>query len=299
MRILLTGCEGQLGSYLASDLSCAGELRAVSRDSLDLTDTPILLRELNTFRPNLIVNAAAYTNVDAAESDAAVAYAVNAVVPAVLAQWAAENAGAIVHFSTDYVFDGTCDTAYLEHDPTCPINEYGRSKLAGEEKIRGAGCAHLIIRTAWLYSARGTNFFRTILRLAAERRTLRVVDDQVGAPTSAAWLSEVVSEIVNLFRNEPRNALKVRGGTINVTCAGTVSWHGFATAIVECARELGFPCAVENIEPIYYAEYPSKTARPANSQLDLRRLSPDWNIDPIDWATALDRVLNEAANNSD
>ena len=286
MRILLTGGTGQLGRALAVALLDVGLVNSPPRAEFDLASEGSMRRVLDAWRPDMIVNAAAYTAVDRAESEPEAALRVNGAAPAVLANWAAANGAAIVHYSTDYVFDGTAARAYREDDPPKPVNAYGRGKLAGEAAVRGSGAAHLVIRTSWLYAAKGNNFLHAILRLARENETLRIVDDQIGAPTSAQWLAQATARI--LANTPPRGALR---GVLHAAAAGSVSWHGFASAIVARARERGFPVRARTITPIPTSAYPTPAARPRNSVLDLDRLRKDHGIDPPPWREQLDAAF--------
>ena len=291
MRILLLGKNGQLGRALALRLASVGEVMALGRGRLDLGRTGSITPMLDDLRPDLIVNAAAYTAVDQAEEDRDGAFAVNAEAPEILATWAADNDRALIHYSTDYVFDGTKDGPYSEEDPPAPLNVYGESKLAGEEALRASGAAHLILRTSWLYAAEGRNFLTTMLRLGAERQELRVVNDQIGAPTPATWLAEATAAILAGTGGDPVRTFHEKGGLYHASCNGAVSWHGFAEAIFEDARRHGLPCTVRNLEPIPTSNYPLPAKRPANSRLSTARLRATWNIEPPDWRDALDAVM--------
>jgi len=283
VRILLTGGTGQLGRALAKTLPGLGTVSAPPRAEFDLASEHSMLRVLDRMRPDLIVNAAAYTAVDRAESEPDRALLVNGTAPSVMAGWAARRGAAIVQYSTDYVFDGTVSRPYCEDDAANPVNAYGRSKLAGEVAVRESGAAHLVIRTSWLYAAEGNNFPHTILRLARENETLRIVDDQIGAPTSAAWLAQATAEILA--------ASPLRGGALHAAAAGSVSWHGFATAIVERARARGLPVKAKTITAIPTSAFPTPAARPGNSVLALDRLRRDHGIVPPPWREQLDAVF--------
>jgi dTDP-4-dehydrorhamnose reductase len=243
----------------------------------------------------LIVNAAAYTAVDKAESERDIAMAVNGEAPGIMASWAERHGAAILHYSTDYVFDGTGGTPWREDDPPSPINVYGETKRAGEIAVAGSGAPHLIIRTSWIYDAQGANFLRTILRLARERNSLQIVDDQVGAPTPAWWLAEVSARIAA----ENQMFVGDRGGLLHAAPAGRTSWHGFAEAIVEGARERGLSFAVEAIEPIPSSAYSTPATRPLSSMLSLDRLEKIFGVAPPPWRDALSPVLDEIAQEAD
>ncbi len=266
MRILLLGKNGQVGWELQRSLSIQGEVVACDFDSpgelrADFTDPESLAPLVRRLRPDAIINAAAHTAVDKAESEPAVAEAINAVAPGVLAREAAAIGAALVHYSTDYVFDGSGDEPRTEDAPTGPLSEYGRTKLAGEEAVRQAGCRHVILRTSWVYAARGHNFIRTMLRLAAEREELRVIDDQVGAPTGADLLADVTAVVLRRLLSDPGV-----GGTYHCVAAGATSWHGFAEFVIEWARGHGLPVKVapDRVLPVPTTEYPTPGSTPPN-----------------------------------
>lgn len=290
MRILITGVTGQVGAALASRLDSVGTVIPADRAVLDLTTPGEIAARLSEIAPDLIINPAAYTAVDRAEDERDIAFLVNAEAPRVLAQWAAERAVPLIHFSTDYVFDGSGTAPWREADHASPLSVYGASKLAGEVAVRDAGGTYLVIRTSWVYSPRGSNFLRTIVRLAKEREELRIVDDQVGAPTSAAIIAEGVAAL--LARSEGVKAVCGRAdGLIHLAASGTTSWHGFATAIVDGLRAHGVPVAVKDIVPIGSADYPTKARRPLNSRLDLSRLEA-LGIVPLPWREGLKAALD-------
>jgi dTDP-4-dehydrorhamnose reductase len=289
LRILVTGVAGQLGAALASRLGAFGAVVPVDRAALDFTKPEEIAARLNELSPDLIVNPAAYTAVDRAEDERDIAFLVNAEAPRVLARWASDHAVPLIHFSTDYVFDGGGTVPWRETDSTGPLSVYGASKLAGESAIRDVGGPHLIIRTSWVYSPRGNNFLRTMTRLAREREELRIVEDQVGAPTSAAIISDGVAEL--LAGSEGITAVCARaGGLIHLTATGATSWYSFATAIVEGLRAHGVPLMVKRIVPIASADYPTKAKRPLNSRLDLSRLNA-LGIVPPPWRDGLKTAL--------
>jgi dTDP-4-dehydrorhamnose reductase len=297
MRILVTGVTGQVGAAVAIKLAAAGTVIAADRAALDLSRPAELPSRLDDLAPDLIVNPAAYTAVDRAEDERALAFAVNAKAPEALARWAADRAVPLVHFSTDYVFGGPGQRPWLETDTPHALSVYGASKLEGENAIRAIGGPHLIIRTSWVYAATGTNFLRTIARLAREREELRIVADQVGAPTSAAIIAEAVSTI--LARAELAAAFSDAGGLLHLTASGSTSWHGFATAIVEGLRGQGVPLAVQRIVPIATKEYPTKATRPLNSRLDLSRLARTFGIVPPLWSVGLESELARFVTQTD
>jgi dTDP-4-dehydrorhamnose reductase len=300
MRIVLTGVTGQVGAALLAPLRSAGEVIAADRGMLDLSKPEQLGAALDRMAPDLIVNPAAYTAVDRAEDERDLAFRVNAEAPGVLARWAAARAAPLVHFSTDYVFDGSGARPWREDDPTGPLSVYGASKLAGEAAIRMAGGPHLVIRTSWVYAPTGSNFLRTIARLAQERKELRVVADQFGAPTSAAVVAGVVSDMLGTaLRKEDRRHLADRfatsGGLLHIAASGATTWHGFATAIVEGLRARGVSLAVKSIQAIPSAAYPTKARRPANSRFDLSRLRTVFGIVTPRWDEALAAELDRLA----
>ncbi|MDW8468761.1 MAG: dTDP-4-dehydrorhamnose reductase [Burkholderiales bacterium] len=274
MKILLTGANGQLGSELARRLPALGELTAADRAALDLAKVEAIRRALREAKPQLVVNCAAYTAVDRAESEPTLAHAVNAVAPAVLAEEARRLGALLVHYSTDYVFDGEKGAPYVEEDPCNPLNVYGRTKLAGEEAVRGSGCRHLVLRASWVYAPRGRNFVRAILRKARAGEPLRVVDDQTGVPTSAAFLAEATMR-----------ALAAGGeGLYHLAPTGATTWYGFACAIVE---RLGLEVAVT---PIRTEDYPTAARRPRYSVLDATRARSAFRLPADDWRQVFERV---------
>lgn len=288
MNILLTGKNGQVGWELARALLPLGNVAAFDHAGLDLADAAAVRRKLDEVRPDAIVNAAAYTAVDRAESEPELASAINAAAPALLAQEAARRGALLIHYSTDYVFDGAKAAPYVETDPTAPLGAYGRSKLAGEEGIRAAGCEHLIFRTSWVYGARGANFLRTILRLAAEREELRVVNDQIGAPTWARLIAEATAHALKQAMRERRDGA-FRSGKYHLAAAGETSWHGFASAIVAGRGGL----RVKAVTPIATADYPLPAPRPANSRLDTGAFRARFGLVLPDWRDCLPLCLEE------
>lgn len=288
MNILLTGKNGQVGWELARALLPLGNVAAFDHAGLDLAVAAAVRRKLDEVRPDAIVNAAAYTAVDRAESEPELASAINAAAPALLAQEAARRGALLIHYSTDYVFDGAKAAPYVETDPTAPLGAYGRSKLAGEEGIRAAGCEHLIFRTSWVYGARGANFLRTILRLAAEREELRVVNDQIGAPTWARLIAEATAHALKQAMRERRDGA-FRSGTYHLAAAGETSWHGFASAIVAGRGGL----RVKAVTPIATADYPLPAPRPANSRLDTAAFRARFDLVLPDWRDCLPLCLEE------
>lgn len=287
MKILLTGCNGQVGWELARALLPLGEVIAVNRSQVDLSDPDGLRRIVQKVSPDVIVNPAAYTAVDKAETDRDMAFLINAEAPRVLAEEAAKSAALLIHYSTDYVFDGTKNAPYTEDDATHPVNVYGQSKLAGEQAIQAAGADHLILRTSWVYAARGQNFLKTILRLAAEREELAIVADQVGSPTWARLIAETTAHILRQSLLERRQDHFI-SSVYNLTSVDETSWHGFAQAIVEIARQQGMP-ALKNriINPIPTTAYPAPAKRPLNSRLSTDRLEQRFGLKMPSWDAAL------------
>ncbi|MCX7627006.1 MAG: dTDP-4-dehydrorhamnose reductase [Methylophilaceae bacterium] len=294
--ILLTGGNGQIGWELRRALAPLGKVYAPSRQELDLSEPDTICRAIREIRPHWVVNAAAYTAVDRAESEPSRAMAINGTAPGVLAEEAKRIHAVLVHFSTDYVFDGTKPGPYRETDPTHPINGYGHSKLVGEEAIRSAGVPHLIFRTSWVYGVRGRNFLLTVLRLARERNTLSVVDDQVGAPTWSRMIAQATA--LALARG---NVTEV-AGTYHLSSGGETTWHGFARAILEEYRVRLQPCGwpplmlvPSAIIPIRTDQYPAVARRPANSVLDNGKLEKTFGLKLPDWRECLGMALEEAA----
>jgi dTDP-4-dehydrorhamnose reductase len=293
MRILLTGTAGQVGgALLPLLLNGKHTVIAPGREGFDLSKPGSLAGNLESVKPDLIINPAAYTAVDKAEDETALALVVNGEAPAEVAKWAAANSVPLIHFSTDFVFDGSTNRAWREEDPTGPLSVYGRSKLAGEEAVRGAGGSHLVVRTAWVYGARGANFMRTMIRLARERDTLRVVADQHGTPTSASNIASSLVHILDQGEKDLPATFTRAGGLVHLTNSGSTNWHGFASAIVDGLKSRGLPLKAAEVMPITSAEYPSKAKRPANSHLDLTRLNEVYGIVPPAWENSLAAELD-------
>lgn len=287
MRILLTGAKGQVGGALHSLLAKHGTVFAPSHAEFDLSKPEMLAGALDGFKPDLIINPAAYTAVDRAEDERELAFLANGKGPEAIAKWSARHRVPLIHFSTDYVFDGSGDKPRREDSPTGPLSVYGASKLAGDLAIQAAGGPHLIARTSWVYAASGANFLRTIARLAGERKELRIVADQIGAPTTANTIADTVARLV-LSNAANLDELFVRnGGVVNLACSGETSWHDFAGAIVAGLKSRGVKLAVETITPIATADFPTKAKRPANSRLDLSRLKDRFGVTTPTWQEAL------------
>ena len=283
MRILLTGRSGQVGYELQRALASLGDIIAPDRAELDLAQPPTIERALAAHQPDIVVNAAAYTAVDRAEAERDLAVTVNAAAPVVIAREAARLGALLVHYSTDYVFDGEKKAPYIEDDAPNPISVYGASKLEGEKAIRASGCRHLIFRTSWVYAARGKNFLLTVLRLAGERPELRIVDDQFGAPTTARMLARATEAV--LARPWDDRA----SGTYHMTAAGRTTWCGFAREIV-AAKGLATP-----VVPIRTEDYPLPARRPRNSVLDNTRLHRTFGVHLPNWQEGLSQTLAELA----
>ena len=295
MKILLLGANGQVGTECRRSLSALGELVCATRNGALADGTPCEVGDFDhpttlgdlvrTIAPDVVVNAAAYTAVDKAESEPEAAFRANAESPKAIAEACAALNACLIHYSTDYVFDGTGSHPYQPDEKTAPLGVYGASKLAGEGAIRAAGCDHAILRTAWVYASHGKNFLLTMLRLANERDELRVVGDQVGTPTPAALIADVAARIISADAR--------KSGTWHLTPHGQTSWHGFAEAIVEGAFERGLLAKKPIVTAITTAEFPTPAKRPAWSVLDNTSLERDWDIHLLDWRAGLASVLDE------
>jgi len=293
MTILLLGKDGQLGWQLQRSLAPHGQLVACGRAECDLSDLERIRSVVREMQPSVIVNATAYTAVDKAEAEPALAYRVNAEAPGVLAEEAAALGALLVHYSTDYVYDGNKLGPYLETDPTSPQSVYGQSKLAGEDAIRAVGGKSLIFRTSWVFGARGGNFVKTILRLGREREQLSVVDDQIGSPTPAAMIATVSGVVLAMLRCG-QLLEKGENRLYHLAAARPVSWCEFARTIIDLAeRTPGFDLRLKSaaIQAIATAQYPTPARRPANSRLDCRRLEADFGLQMPDWQPYLERML--------
>ena len=295
MRIVLTGTSGQVGGALVSRLQGFGRVIAPDEVELNLAQPLEISDVLDRLEPDLIINPAAYTAVDKAEDEPQLALRVNGEGPAMIAQWAALHGVPLIHFSTDYVFNGTGDRAWREDDAAQPLSVYGSSKLAGENAVRAAGGTSLIIRTSWVYAAQGANFLRAISHLAREREELRIVADQIGAPTSAAVLADGVTEMLSAGLDKFKTRCSEANGLVHLVASGETSWHGFAVAIVEGLKQRKIPLAAEHVRPITSAEYPTRAIRPHNSRLDLSRLQKIFGITTLHWKDALAPELDALA----
>ncbi|MDI6935343.1 dTDP-4-dehydrorhamnose reductase [Serratia sp. Se-PFBMAAmG] len=281
MKILVCGRNGQVAQALQAELAGLGELHLLGRDQLDLAQPEALREPLRALAPDLIVNAAAHTAVDQAESEPELAFAINAEGPRVLAQEAARLGVPLIHYSTDYVFDGDKPAPYTEDDAPNPLGVYGRSKLAGEQAIAAVAGQHLILRTSWVYSLHGRNFLLTMQRLLQEKPELRVVSDQIGAPTWASTIAASTRALIERWQAGQAGAW----GTYHLTAQGETSWFGFAQAIGEQLKARGLPCA--ELLPIPSSDYPTPARRPFNSRLDCSRLAREWQVSQPHWQQAL------------
>jgi dTDP-4-dehydrorhamnose reductase len=309
-RILLIGSNGQVGTELASLLPSLGELVALNRQELDLTKPTDIRRTIQEVRPQWIVNAAAYTSVDQAETDAFTAQAVNEHAPAVIAEEAKQIGAALVHYSTDYVFDGSKKSPYGETDVPNPINVYGKTKLGGERAIQASGALHLIFRTEWVYATQGRNFLLTILRLATQKQELRIVADQIGSPATSQEIAAATVKIISqlLDREEGVRSLATTGGIYHMTAEGETSWYEFAKAILEevssstqsipwvNAATKGMPLLTERIIPITTAEYPTPARRPAYSVLSTKRICDRFSVRLPPWREQLHSLFTPDAS---
>lgn len=281
MRVLVCGHNGQVAQALKTQLAGLGEIHLLGRDQLDLAQPEALREPLRQLAPGLIINAAAYTAVDQAETEPDTAFAINAQAPGVLAEEALRLGAPLIHYSTDYVFDGEKATPYNEQDVPNPLGVYGRSKLAGEQAIAAVGGTHLILRTSWVYSLHGRNFLLTMQHLLQEKPQLRVVDDQIGAPTWATTIALSTRVLIERWQAGRAGAW----GTYHLAAQGQTSWFGFAQAIGEQLKARGLPCA--ELLPIPSSEYPTPARRPANSRLDCSRLAREWGVTLPHWQQAL------------
>ncbi|MBC45149.1 MAG: dTDP-4-dehydrorhamnose reductase [Thalassospira sp.] len=285
MNILIFGKNGQVGKALQREFTDAV---ALDRSQCDLTSSEAILATLTHHKPDVILNAAAYTAVDMAEDDAVAAEVINTKAVEAMANWAAENGALLVHYSTDYVFDGSMDSAYTEADIPAPLSVYGRTKLAGEKVIQNSGCKHLIFRTSWVYDQDGKNFPNTIMRLAAERDALTIINDQHGVPTHATLIAQVTKQCVEHFT--PENA-----GIYNFVPQGETTWHGIARHLVRHSH-IPLKCTVDDVKPITTSEYPTKATRPHNSRLDTTKLQKAFGLTLPSWTEHLDTFIKNYSN---
>jgi len=298
LKLLLLGCNGQVGWELQRALAPLGEVIALGSAGSpahpglcgDLTQPEALAATVRAVAPQAIVNAAAYTAVDRAETEPGPAHAVNATAPGVLAAEAARLGAWLVHYSTDYVFDGSGEAPWLEESPTGPLNVYGHSKLAGEAAVRASGCRHLMFRTSWVYAARGGNFAKTMLKLAAERAALKVIDDQFGAPTGAELLADVTAQALRQATSSAHLS-----GTYHLAAGGVTSWHGYARHVIEYARAAGQPVqvAADAVAAVPTSAFPTPARRPGNSRLDTGKLQAAFGLTLPAWQAGVSRMLDE------
>ncbi|RNF31918.1 dTDP-4-dehydrorhamnose reductase [Massilia aurea] len=296
MKILLLGKDGQVGWELQRALAPLGELRACGRAEADLGDPESLRGLVRAFAPDIIVNAAAYTAVDKAERDEAAAHTCNAVAPGVLAEEAAACGAWLVHYSTDYVFDGSKEGAWVETDLANPLSVYGRTKYEGEERIRASGALHLILRTSWVFAARGGNFAKTMLRLAKEREALSVVADQHGAPTGAELLADATALALYRISSQWGDARSL-SGTYHLAASGITTWHAYARHVLAQALVHGavLKAGPDSVQPIAASAFPTPAARPANSRLDCTKFCDSFGLVLPDWRHHVNRLVAELA----
>ena len=291
-KILVTGNKGQVGFELMKTLAPLGKVIGVDIKECDLAQSAMIDALLDRVKPDIIVNPAAYTAVDKAESEPTVAHAINAQAPKTLARQASRRNIPIIHFSTDYIFDGTKEEAYVEEDPANPKSVYGKTKWLGEEAVRSNAAKHVILRTSWVFGAHGVNFLKTMLKLSQERDKMSIVSDQFGAPTSARMLAEVTAEIVKQLLQEFSYR---KYGTYHLVADGETSWYGYAKYVVEQANALGMETKLTpaNIKAIKTKDFPLPAPRPANSRLDTTKVKETFGISLPTWQSEVDRVLNE------
>jgi dTDP-4-dehydrorhamnose reductase len=294
MKILLFGKNGQVGWELQRSLAPLGQLVALDSDSVDFcgdfTDLDGLAATVRALAPDIIVNAAAHTAVDKAESESELVRTINAQAPNVLALEAARSGALLVHYSTDYVFDGSGERPWIETDDAKPLSVYGKTKLEGEKVIMASGCRHLIFRTSWVYAARGANFAKTMLRLAEQRDSLSVIDDQIGAPTGADLLADVTAHALRSAVQRPELL-----GLYHLVASGHTSWHGYASLVIQLAREAGLDIKVKQsaIERVASSAFATAAARPKNSRLNTNKLQTAFDLQLPDWQTGVARMLTE------
>jgi dTDP-4-dehydrorhamnose reductase len=295
MKILLFGKVGQVGWELNRSLQPLGEVTVFDQEGADFSDPESLRDVVREFKPDIIVNAVAYTAVDKAEEEEDLAAKINSTAPGVLAEEALKINALLVHYSTDYVFDGTKSTPYLETDKPNPVNAYGRTKFAGELAVQSSGCDYLILRTSWVYASRANNFMLTMLKLAQEREELSIVSDQIGAPTSARLIADTTILCVQQVIKEKLEGTFV-SGLYHLTATGHTSWHGFTKEIAEVAnKKLTLSLKLINIKAIPSTDYPTPAQRPMNSQLDLKKISKTFGVEMPDWKKTLELCIEELA----
>jgi dTDP-4-dehydrorhamnose reductase len=296
--LLVTGSNGQVGFELRRSLAALGHVVLLDRAGCDISRPDEIRRVVRRYQPDVVVNPAAYTGVDQAESDAASAYAVNGTAPGVLGEEAKALGSLLVHYSTDHVFDGRKDAPYVETDAVNPQSTYGKSKQAGEAAVIASDATHVIFRTSWVFATHGNNFIKTILSLAQDRDSLRVVADQFGAPTPAALIADVTAYVVRDFLRRGRAAAAFPGGTYHLAAAGATSWHQYAREVVRLAESLGMPirAKADAIEPVPTADYPRPAPRPKNSRLDTRHLEQRFGLCMPPWQDGVRHVLEQLSN---
>ncbi|HHJ35504.1 MAG TPA: dTDP-4-dehydrorhamnose reductase [Gammaproteobacteria bacterium] len=292
MKILLFGKKGQVGWELNRSLLPLGDVVALCKDEADFSEPEKLRKIVSSLAPDIIVNAAAYTAVDNAEENEGVAFRVNAASPGVLAEEALKLNALLIHYSTDYVFDGTKKTLYTESDAADPVNAYGRTKLAGEKAIQASGCAYLIFRTSWVYAGRGNNFLLTILKSIKEKKELDIVSDQIGAPTSARLIADTTSQCLMLAIQEMLTGHFI-SELYHLSASGTTSWHGFSEEIVRVARLHNYPLKIERVNRVLSSDYPVSANRPLSSLLSTKKLQNKFKVTLPDWKISLDMCLQE------
>ncbi len=299
MKILLFGKGGQVGWELQRSLAFMGELVALDADDQklcgDFTQPDSIVQTIHSVSPDVIVNAAAYTSVDKAESESALAYTINAQAPEILAQESRKLGAWLIHYSTDYVFDGNGVKPWKETDPTMPLNVYGSTKLEGEKAVINSGCKHLIFRTSWVYSARGENFIKTMIRLAKNQDHLSVIDDQIGAPTGAELLADVTAHSICIALRQPQVS-----SLYHLTAKGETSWYGYASFVLDKIRQTGINLKVQakNIQPVSTGTFSQTARRPGNSRLDTKKIEETFNLNLPLWQTGVTRMLTEILDNN-
>ncbi|WP_273010243.1 MULTISPECIES: dTDP-4-dehydrorhamnose reductase [unclassified Alcanivorax] len=296
LNILLLGKNGQVGWELQRSLAPLGKVTALDRfgqDSLcgDISNMDGLRHTIDTVKPDILVNAAAYTAVDKAEDEPELAIRLNTEAPVVMAKAMQALGGCLVHYSTDYVFDGSGTTPWKEADEVGPLSVYGASKMAAESAIQETGCHHLIFRTSWVYASRGNNFAKTMLWLAKERETLNVINDQIGAPTGADLIADVTAHALRQWQRQPQTA-----GLYHLAASGETSWHQYANVVIQWAQKAGIPLAVQSVNPIPSEEYPVPAERPKNSRLDCQVLESTFGLQLPPWQQGVERMLQEITN---
>lgn len=293
MTILLLGKNGQVGWELQRALAPLGNVIALDRNGQDglcgdIGNLDGLRGTIEQIKPDLLVNAAAYTAVDQAQSEPELAATLNHHAPALMAELMKALGGCLIHYSTDYVFDGSGNQPWQETDTTGPLNVYGATKLAGEQAIQASGCAHLIFRTSWVYASRGNNFAKTMLRLGKERETLNVINDQIGAPTGVELIADVTAHALRQWQHQPDIS-----GIYHLAAQGETSWYDYARYVFDWAKSAGLPLALQSVNPIPSEDYPAPAIRPKNSRLDCNKLKTTFNLQLPDWKQGVNRMLQE------